>query len=138
VSLEKTTQPLGSCASRCNCTEWARVLRDRDNRICVTTATIYRRERGPRRFGRKLDSGDGGERPRGAGSAAPLALGEGPRLSTELLDCGAWPSHGLPFAWGHQRGLVESLCGSGYLDKNIGVIHESLHLYLALYLPHLY
>jgi hypothetical protein len=49
-------------------------------------------------LGRKLDSGDGGERPRGAGSGAPLARGEGPRLSTELLNRGAWPSRGLPFA----------------------------------------
>jgi hypothetical protein len=48
-------------------------------------------------FGRKLDSGDGGERPRGAGSGAPLARGEGPQLSIELLDRGAWPSRGLPF-----------------------------------------
>jgi hypothetical protein len=38
----------------------ARVLRDRENRVCVTAATVYRRERGPRRFGRKLDSRDGG------------------------------------------------------------------------------
>ena len=75
----------------------ARVLRDRDNRVCVTTATVYRRERGPRRFGRKLDSGDGGERPRGAGSGAPLARGEGPWLSMELIDRGAWPLRGLPF-----------------------------------------
>jgi hypothetical protein len=49
-------------------------------------------------FGRKLDSGDDGERPRGAGSGAPLARGEGPWLSTELLDRGAWLSRGLPFA----------------------------------------
>jgi hypothetical protein len=49
-------------------------------------------------FRRKLDSGDGGERPRGARSGAPLARGEGSRLSTELLDRGAWPSRGLPFA----------------------------------------
>jgi hypothetical protein len=49
-------------------------------------------------FNRKLDSGDGGERPRGAGSGAPLARGEGPWVSTELLDRGAWPSRGLPFA----------------------------------------
>jgi hypothetical protein len=48
-------------------------------------------------FGWKLDSGDDGECPRGAGSRAPLARGEGPWLSTELLDHGAWPSHGLPF-----------------------------------------
>jgi hypothetical protein len=49
-------------------------------------------------FSRKLDSGDGGERPRGAGSGAPLARGEGPWLSMELLDRGVWPSRGLPFA----------------------------------------
>jgi hypothetical protein len=49
-------------------------------------------------FGRKLDSGDDGERPRGARSRAPIARGEGPWLSTELLDRGAWPSRGLPFA----------------------------------------
>jgi hypothetical protein len=49
-------------------------------------------------FSWKLDSGDGGERPRGARSGASLARGEGPRLSTELLDRGAWPLRGLPFA----------------------------------------
>ena len=76
----------------------ARVTRDRDNRVCVTTGTVYQRERGPRHFGRKLDNGDGGEHPRGAKSGAPLARGEGPWLSTELLDRGAWPSRGLPFA----------------------------------------
>jgi hypothetical protein len=75
-----------------------RVLQDRDNRVCVTAATVYRRERDPRRFGRKLDSGDGGERPKGAGSGPPLVRGEGLRLSMELLDRGAWPSRGLPFA----------------------------------------
>jgi hypothetical protein len=40
-------------------------------------------------FGQKLDSGDSGERPRGAGSGAPLACGEArdsPRsYSTEVL-----------------------------------------------------
>ena len=49
-------------------------------------------------FSRKLDSGDGRERPRGAGSEAPLARGEGPQLSTELLGRDAWPSRGFPFA----------------------------------------
>jgi hypothetical protein len=76
----------------------ARVLRDRDNHACVTVATVYQRERGRRHFGRKLDSGDGEERPGGSGRGAPLACGEGPRLSMELLDRGAWPSRGLPFA----------------------------------------
>jgi hypothetical protein len=49
-------------------------------------------------FSRKLDIGDGGERPRGAGSGAPLERGEGLWLSMELLDRGAWPSRGLPYA----------------------------------------
>jgi hypothetical protein len=75
-----------------------RVLRDHNNRVCVTTATVYQREQGPLHFSRKLDSGDDGEHPREVGSGAPLARGEGPRLSTELLVRGAWPSHGLPFA----------------------------------------
>jgi hypothetical protein len=30
------------------------------------------------------------------------------------------------------------LRGSGYLGKYTGVFHESLLLYLALYIPHLY
>jgi hypothetical protein len=51
-------------------------------------------------LGRKLDSGDGGERPRGARSGSPLASGEGSRFSMELLDHGAWPSRGLPFCVG--------------------------------------
>jgi hypothetical protein len=49
-------------------------------------------------FGRKLNSGDGRERLRGAKSGAPLACGEGSWLSIELVDRGAWPSCGLPFA----------------------------------------
>jgi hypothetical protein len=113
-------------------------MRDRGNRVCVTVATVYRRERGPWCFGRKLDSRDGGERPRGAGSGTPLERGEGLRLSMELLDRGAWPSRGLPFTQGHQRGLVGTLRGYGYLDKNTGVIHKNLHLYHALYLQHLH
>jgi hypothetical protein len=42
-------------------------------------------------FSRKLDSGDNGERPRGAGRGAPLARGEDLRLSMESLDRGARP-----------------------------------------------
>jgi hypothetical protein len=41
-------------------------------------ATVYQSERVLQRFDWKLDSGDDGERPRGAGSGAPLACGEGP------------------------------------------------------------
>jgi hypothetical protein len=97
VSLEKPHSPSALGRSIVIVPSGARVLRDRDNRVCVMTVTVYRRERGLWRFGRKLDSGDGGERPRGAKSGAPLACGEGSRLSTELLDRGAWPLHGLPF-----------------------------------------
>jgi hypothetical protein len=52
--------------------------------------------------------------------------------STEVLG----PRVGYPFVYGHQRGLVGTLRGSRYLGKNTGVIHESLHLYHVLYLPH--
>jgi hypothetical protein len=75
-----------------------RVLRDRENQVCVTIATMYWKERGSRCFDWKLDSGDDTERLRGAGSRAPLVHGEGSWLSTELLDRGAWASCGLPFA----------------------------------------
>ena len=38
------------------------ILRDHTNHVCGVAATVYRRKQGPRRFGRKLDSEDGGER----------------------------------------------------------------------------
>jgi hypothetical protein len=37
------------------------VLRDHTNHVCGVATTVYRREQGSRRFGRKLDSEDGGE-----------------------------------------------------------------------------
>jgi hypothetical protein len=78
----------------------SRLLRDRDNRVCVMAATVYQRERGPRHFDRKLDSGDGGERPRGAESGASLACGEGHdslrSYSTEVLS----PRVGFPLRRG--------------------------------------
>jgi hypothetical protein len=98
VSLAKLHNPLAFASVVVIVPSGARVLRDHDNRVCVTAATMYRRERGPQYFGQKLDSGDDGERPRGTGSGFTLACGEGPQLSTELLDHGAWPSRGLPFA----------------------------------------
>jgi hypothetical protein len=38
------------------------VLRDHTNHVCGVAATMYRREQGPCRFGRKLDSEDDRER----------------------------------------------------------------------------
>jgi hypothetical protein len=59
--------------SRCNIVlSGTKVLRDYTNRVCVTEGTR------PACFGRKLDSGDGGERPREDGSGEPLVRGEGP------------------------------------------------------------
>jgi hypothetical protein len=85
--------------SRCNIVpSGARVLQDRDNRVCVTRATMYRRDRDPRCLSQKLDSGDDGERPRGPRSGASLARGESLWLFIELLNRGAFPSRGLPFA----------------------------------------
>jgi hypothetical protein len=98
VSLDKPHNPSALARVVVIVPSGARVLRDRDNRVYVTAATVYRKERCPWRFGRKLDSGDGGERPRGVGSGAPLVREEGTRLSMELLDRGAWPSRGLPLA----------------------------------------
>jgi hypothetical protein len=98
VSLDKPHNPSALARAIVIVPSGTRVLRDRGNRVYVMAATVYQRERGPWRFGRKLNSGDGGERPRRAESGAPLARGEGPWLSTELLDRGAWPSRGLPFA----------------------------------------
>jgi hypothetical protein len=60
VSLEKPHNPSALARVVVIVPSGARVLRDHDNHICVTAATVYRRERGSRCFGWKLDSGDGG------------------------------------------------------------------------------
>ena len=86
MSLEKPHNPSALAQAVVIVSSGLRVLRDRENRVCVMNATVYQRERGPRCFGQKLDSGDDGERLGGARSGAPLPRGEGPRLSTELLD----------------------------------------------------
>ena len=64
-------------------------MQDHTNHVCGVAATVYRREQGPRHFGRKLDSEDDGiirERLAGRHVGDPLAHGEGPRLYTELPD----------------------------------------------------
>jgi hypothetical protein len=60
VSLEKPHNPLALARAVVIVPSGTRVLQDRDNQVCVMAATVYRRERGPRRFGRKHDSGDAG------------------------------------------------------------------------------
>ena len=53
---------IGACAHHCYTLEGLVVFRDHTNYICGVAATMYRREQDPRRFGRKLDSEDGGVR----------------------------------------------------------------------------
>ena len=62
------------------------------------SATVYRREQGPRCFDRKLDSEEAGsirERLAGRHVGDPLAHGEGPRLSMELPDQELGPCEGF-------------------------------------------
>jgi hypothetical protein len=60
VSLENPQNPSALARAVVIIPSGARVLRYRDNQVCVTIATVYQRERGPRCFVRNLDSGDGG------------------------------------------------------------------------------
>ena len=75
-------------------------MRDHTNRVCGVAATVYRREQGPRCFGQKHDSEDGGER-FGRGFAMsrltgdPLARGECPELTMELPDRELGPCKGF-------------------------------------------
>ena len=91
---------LGAYAHRCCISEGLVVLRDHTNHVYGVAATMYRREQGPRRFGRKLDSKNGGEQSkRGFATSGltgdPLAREEGPKLSTELPDRELGPCDGF-------------------------------------------
>jgi hypothetical protein len=50
VSFVKPYNPSAFARAVVIVSSGARVLRHRENRVCVTVATVYRRERGPRRF----------------------------------------------------------------------------------------
>ena len=124
--------PLGACVHYCCISEGLIVLRDHTNRVCGVAATVYRREQGPRRFGRKLDSEDGGEHPgetcRKAHWRPTCAWGR-PEAIHGVTRPGAWPLRGIPCE-GLQQGLEGSLSASRCLYKNIGLVDGSLHLYL--------
>ena len=111
------------------------VLRDHTNSVCVVAATVYRREQGPRRFGRKLDSEDGGEHPGEACQKAhrrPTCAWGRPEAIHRFTQPGAWPLRGIPYE-GLQRGLGGSLHASRYLGKNTGVVDGSLHISTLLF-----
>ena len=126
---------LGVCAHHCCTSEGLVVLRDHTNRVCSVAATVYRREQGPRRFGQRLDSEDGGER---SGRGLPEGTLEThlrvdkARAIHGVTRQRAWPLRGIPCE-GLQRGLGESLCVSRYLDKNTGVVDGSLHISTLLF-----
>jgi hypothetical protein len=135
--VRKTHKTLGSCASHCHCTEWGDVLRDHTNHDCGVTATVYRR---PAVFRRKLDSEECGECLRGGQKQSTTCVWRRPMTLYQVTQPGAWPLCGLPFAYGHQRVLVRTLCSSRYLVKNtsastgvcISTFLLSFHIYYLL------
>ena len=74
-------------------------LGDHTNHVCGVATIVYRREQGPRQFGRKLDSENGGERSeRGLPEGTPeinLRV-ERPGAVHEVARPGAWPLRGIP------------------------------------------
>ena len=127
--------PLGACAHHCCTSEGLVVLRDYTNHGCGVAAIVYRREQGPRRFGRKLDSEDGGEHPGEACRKArrrPTYAWKRPEAIHGVTQPGAWPLRRISCE-GLQRGLGGSLRASRYLGKNTGVIDGSLHISTLLF-----
>ena len=127
--------PHGACAHHCYTSEGLVVLRDHTNCICGVATTEYRREQGLRRFGRKLDSEDGGEYPGEACRKArqrPTCVWGRLEAIYGVTRLGAWPLRGIPCE-GLQQGLGGSLRASRYLDKNTGVVDGSLHISTLLF-----
>ena len=127
--------PPHACEHKCCTSEGLEVLRDHTNRVCGVAATVYRREQGPRHFGRKLDTEDGrehlGEACRKARRRPTCAWGR-PEAIHGVTQLGAWPLRGIPCE-GLQRGLGGSLRTSRYLGKNTKVINRSLHFSTLLF-----
>ena len=123
--------PPGACEHHCCTSEGLEVLRDHTNqRVCGVATTVYRRKQGPRCFGRKLDSEDGGEHPGEACRKArrrPTCAWGRPEAIHRVTRLGAWPLQGIPCE-GLQRGLGGSLRASRYLGKNTRVVDGSLHI----------
>ena len=127
--------PPGACEHHCCTSKGPVVLRDHTNRVCGVGATMYRREQGPRHFGRKLDSEDGGEHPGEACRKArrrPTCVWGRPEAIHGVTRPGAWPLRGIPCE-GLQQGLGGSLRASRYLGKNTGVVDGSLHISTLLF-----
>ena len=127
--------PPRACEHKRCTSEGLEVLRDHTNRVCGVAATVYRREQGSWRFGRKLDSEDGGEHPTEACRKAcrrPTCVWGRPETIHGVTRPGTWPLQGIPCE-GLQRGLGGSLCVSRYLGKNTGVVDGRLHISTLLF-----
>lgn len=61
-------------------------MEDHVNHICGVAATVHQNEHGLQRFGRKLDSEDGGEQPKRESLKTHLCARNIQRLSTEFPD----------------------------------------------------
>ena len=102
-------------------------IRDYTNHVCGVAVTVYQREQGPRWFGRKLDSEDGGEHPGEAYQKTrrrPTYAWRRPEAIHGVTRLGAWPLRGIPCE-GLQQGLGGSLRASRYLSKNTRVVDGS-------------
>ena len=108
--------PVGACTHHCCISEGLVVLRDHTNRVCGVASTMYRREQGPRCFGRKAHQ-------------RPTCAWGRPGAIHRVARPGAWPLRGIPCE-GLQQELGGSLSASRYLSKNTRVVDVSLHLYL--------
>jgi hypothetical protein len=128
VSLEKPHSPLALVRVVVIVPSGARVLRDRDNQVCVMDAIVYRRERGSRRFSQKLDSGDGRERPRGARSEHHLRVEKAcdslRSYSTEVLG----PRVGYPLRRGTNEDYSEACV---VLDTSIRIPASSTRVCIS-------
>ena len=126
---------LGACVHHCCTSEGLVVLRDHTNCVCGVAATMYRRKHGPWRFGRKLDSEDGGEHSgRGLPEGTPethLHMGKAQGYPR------SYPTRSLALARDSLRGAPTrtrgSLRASRYLGKNTEVIDGSLHISTLLF-----
>ena len=123
--------PLGACVHHCCTSEGLVVLRDHTNRVCGVAATVYRREQGPRRFGRKLNSKNGREHPgeacRKARQRSTCVWGR-PEAIHGVTRSGAWPFRGIPCE-GLQQGLGEACA---LLDTSVKIPKSSTGVCISL------
>ena len=122
---------LGAYEHHCCTSEGLIVLRDHTNRVRGVAATMYRREEGPRCFGQKLDSEDGGEHPGEAYRKArqrPTCVWGRPEAIHGFTRPEAWPLRGISCE-GLQRGLGKSCA---LLVTSVKILESSMGFCISL------